>query len=174
MTCHVEKRDKYYLLASRGITGFLLAGPAIVALWHFFGTGSGPFVNDMLLHQLEVNRIASIFSAAEEFPAKSASHNLGSFVQSLNVMHAWLEKWTWALVCACDHVLGGHGLGFPLLHHYQHLPHLVVGFAGAILEVILNPKLRVSHECRTVCQTCCTQIACALNFNFYPCTRFVT
>jgi len=136
MASYVEMRHWFDQFASWGLTGALLLVPAVVALWHFFCAGSGPLVNDMLLHQLEVNRVASIFAAANEFPATTASlHLVGSFVRFYSSMLAWLEQWAWALVCACDHVLGGHGLGFPLLHHYQHLPHLVVGLIGAVLEV---------------------------------------
>lgn len=136
MASDVEMQHRFYRFASWGMTGALLAAPAVVALCHFFFTGSGPLVNDMLLHQLEVKRIASIFAAANEFPATTASlHLVGPFVRLYSSMLAWLEQWACALVCACDHVLGGHGLGFPLLHHYQHLPHLVVGLIGAVLEV---------------------------------------
>jgi hypothetical protein len=92
----------------------------------------------MLLHQLEVNRIAGIFAAAKAEAAAAVSYPLSSsglMVRTLWILRAWLGARAWVLVCACDHVLGGHGLGFPLLHHYQHLPHLAVGLVGALLQV---------------------------------------
>lgn len=89
----------------------LLAVPSIAALWHFLGNAaatSPPILNDMLLHLLEVQKVAALASdVRSDFGARA----LG----------------------LVDHVLGTHGLGFPLFHHYQHLPHIITGIIGAWL-----------------------------------------
>jgi hypothetical protein len=101
----------------------------LVVFWHFLASydAVAPLVNDQLLHLLEVRRITQILY--------QQSDNGQSLIAS---WRNWIlpARWSaWVPLQAIDHVLGSHGLGFPFLLHYQHLPHVLVGVVGALLKV---------------------------------------
>jgi hypothetical protein len=96
------------------LSAVLLIAPAVAVWYHMFHPLGGvvasartPLLNDSLLHLVVVQRVAAVAADLSQ----------------------------WNPVRVFDHVLGGHGLGFPLFHHYQQLPHVVVGVAGALLGV---------------------------------------
>ena len=109
--------------ASNALTSALLLSPTALVFYHFFPTLSTQsarwaLLNDSLLHQLEVKRVASLVQA-----------NRGLLAW------AWPFGPEWAPLHLTDHILGGHGLGFPLFLHYQHLPHVLTGVFGACIGV---------------------------------------
>jgi len=92
----------------------LLIGPAIVVLWHSsFAVPRAPIVNDNLLHFMQARRAFWIARAAP------------------------LHTWVWAPLNFTDHILGGHGLGFPFFLHYQHMSHLILALVAAVARVTL-------------------------------------
>jgi len=87
-----------------------------------------PLLNDALLHLIAVRRVAGVATEAW------ANASWSTWVQPI-ITHFPHSLHGWAPLRLIDHVLGGHGLGFPLFRHYQHLPHVATGVIGALLEV---------------------------------------